>query len=138
MSIPADMVALQREAGSTRLRPSQPRSLLHRGVQITVVNMIILFSFLLPYFMYLLRYLARTERKYKVSENLVGHGMDLVNAVGKQGIYITEAIGQMNDGKVRQGFLEVLTWTVDSVTAGISDGVGEGLSIVGARSTATL
>lgn len=134
----SDVVTVQRRAGSSQSGPSQPRSLLHRGVQVTVVNMIIIFSFLLPYFMYLLRYIARTERKYKVSENLVGHGMDLVSAVGKQGIYITESLGQMNDGKVRQGLLEVLTWTVDSVTSGISEGVGEGLSIVGARSTAAV
>lgn len=138
IAIPSDVVTVQRQTGSPQPGPSQPRSLLHRGVQVAVVNVIIIFSFLLPYFMYLLRYIARTERKYKVSESLVGHGMDLVSAVGKQGIYITESIGQMNDGKVRQGLLEVLTWTVDSVTSGISEGVGEGLSIVGARSTAAM
>ena len=103
-----------------------------------VVNAIILLSFLMPYIMYLLRYLARTERKYKVSENLVGQGMDFVNAIGKQGIHLTETIGQMNDGKVGQTLLEALTWTTDGVTRGISDGVGEGLAIVGSRNITSM
>lgn len=130
-----ELEIVRREAGSTRIAQSQPRSLLHRGVQVTVVNLIIILGFLMPYMICFVRYLARTERKYKVSENLVGYGMDFVNEVGKQGIHITEAIGQMNDGKVRQGFLEVVTWTVDGVTGGISDGLGEGLSIIGSRNS---
>ncbi|CAM1511439.1 Fc.00g089520.m01.CDS01 [Cosmosporella sp. VM-42] len=134
----SDPVAMRREAGSARTAAAQPRSLLHRAVQITVVNSIILLSFLMPYVMYLLRYAARTERKYKISENLVGQGMDFVNAIGKQGIQLTESIGQMNDGKVGQTFLEALTWTADGVTRGISDGVGEGLAIVGSRSITSM
>lgn len=117
---------------SNQVTPSQPRSIIHRGVQMTVVNLIFVLSFLAPYLLLLVRYAARLERKYKISEKLVGHGVDIVNSIGKQSASLTEAIGQMNDGKVAQALLEVFVWTVDGVTQGISDGIGE--SIVGSRS----
>lgn len=115
-------------------RPSQPRSILHRGVRMTVVTMIFIWSILMPYLMYLLRSAARVERKYKLSETFVSHGMEFVNSIGKQSVSLTESMCQMNDGKVGQALTEALIWTVDGVAQGISDGVGEGLSIVSARS----
>ena len=36
--------------------------------------------------MHLLRYAARMERKYKVSETVVGHGLDFVNSIVKQSV----------------------------------------------------
>ncbi|KAI5463345.1 hypothetical protein BGZ63DRAFT_353034 [Mariannaea sp. PMI_226] len=114
-------------------RHSQPRSILHRSVQTTVVNMIFLWSFLMPYLMYLLKYAARMERKYKLSETVVSHGMEFVNSIGKQSASLTESMYQMNDGKVGQALTGALVWTVDGLAQGISDGVGEGLSIVSSR-----
>ncbi|KAJ4210085.1 hypothetical protein NW767_000360 [Fusarium falciforme] len=123
----------QLQTSSSRAGPSRKRSILHRGVQMTVVNLIFFLSFLMPYLLYLIRCAARLERKYKISEVVVGHGIDFVNSIGKQSASLTETIGQMNDGKVGQALLEAFVWTVDGVTQGISDGLGEGLSIVGSR-----
>ena len=122
------------EDNPNRIRVNQPRSIIHRGVQMTVVNLIFFLSFLMPYLLLLVRCAARLERKYKISETIIGHGVDLANSIGKQSASLTEAVGQMNDGKVAQALLEVFVWTVDGVTQGISDGLGEGLSIVGSKS----
>ncbi|KPM38743.1 hypothetical protein AK830_g7811 [Neonectria ditissima] len=130
----ADLATVRPGAGSSALpSSSQPRSILHRGVQMTVVNVIFILSFLMPYLMYLLKYAARMERKYRISEIVVGHGLEIVNSIGKQSASITESMCQMNDGKVGQALLEAMLWTIDGVAQGISDGVGEGLSIVGAK-----
>lgn len=112
---------------------NQPRSILHRGVQMVVVNMVFLMSILMPYLVCLLRYAARMERKYKLSERVVGHSLDLAKSIGKQSASLTETLCQMNDGKVGQALTEAVIWTVDGVAQGISDGVGEGLSMLGAR-----
>ena len=139
-ALPEDVAHLDLEAvqpgrdGSTQCASGRPRSILHRSVQITVVNLIFALSFLLPYLMYLIRYIARMERKYKVSETVVGHWLDLVNSIGKQSLSLTETMCQMNEGKVGQALLKAFIWTVDGVAQGISDGFGEGLSIVGGRS----
>ncbi|KAK7431472.1 hypothetical protein QQZ08_001962 [Neonectria magnoliae] len=129
-----DLASVRPGAGSGgAASSSQPRSILHRGVQMTVVNVIFVLSFLMPYLMYLLKYAARMERKYKISETVVSHGLEIVNSIGKQSASITETMCQMNDGKVGQVLLEAMLWTIDGVAQGISDGVGEGLSIVGAK-----
>jgi hypothetical protein len=129
----SDMALARAEPDSNHIHPSQSRSIIHRGVQMTVVNLIFFLIFLMPYLLLLVRCAARLERKYKISEKVVGHGVDLVNTIGKQSALLTEAIGQMNDGKVAQALLEVFVWTVDGVTQGISDGLGEGLLMVGSK-----
>ncbi|KAH6985387.1 hypothetical protein EDB80DRAFT_872946 [Ilyonectria destructans] len=106
-------------------------AILHRGVRITVVNLIFFLSFLMPYLIYLLRYAARTERKYKVSETLVSHGLDFVNSIGKQGVPLTESTCQMNDRKVR------LFWkhSYGQLMASPRGYWTAGLSIMGPRGT---
>ncbi|KAL4723147.1 hypothetical protein ACLX1H_009637 [Fusarium chlamydosporum] len=101
------------ESNRARTRANQSRSIIHRGVQMTVVNLIFFLSFLMPYLLLLIRYAARVERKYKISETIIGHGVDLANSIGKQSASLTEAVGQMNDGKVAQALLEVFVWTID-------------------------
>ncbi|KAL5592231.1 hypothetical protein FOBRF1_013257 [Fusarium oxysporum] len=108
-----DQVAVQQGGdGLTQSASGRPRSILHRSVQITVVSLIFVLSFMLPYLMYLIRHIARMERKYKVSETVVGHGLNFVNSIGKQSLALTESMCQMNDGKVGQALLEAFIWTV--------------------------
>ncbi|KAI3574012.1 hypothetical protein IWW34DRAFT_752901 [Fusarium oxysporum f. sp. albedinis] len=125
-----DQVAVQQGGdGLTQSASGRPRSILHRSVQITVVSLIFVLSFMLPYLMHLIRHIARMERKYKVFETVVGHGLSFVNSIGKQSLSLTETMCQMNDGKVGQALLEAFIWTVDGVTRGISEGLGEGLHL---------
>ncbi|KAL0944373.1 uncharacterized protein CTRU02_202260 [Colletotrichum truncatum] len=109
------------------------RSILHRGVQTAVVNIFILLHLALPYIILFLRLAARTEREYRISENLVGAGMSFANAVGSKGMRITGALCNVGDGRVGQALTEAIAWTVEGFTGGLSDGVGEGLTIVGAK-----
>ncbi|GKT59257.1 hypothetical protein ColTof4_12452 [Colletotrichum tofieldiae] len=106
------------------------RSILHRGVQTAVVNIFVLIHLALPYIILLLRLAARTEREYRISENLVGAGMGLANAIGSKGMRITGALCNVGDGRIGQALTEAIAWTVEGLTGGLSDGVGEGLSIV--------
>ncbi|EXL64474.1 hypothetical protein FOPG_19261 [Fusarium oxysporum f. sp. conglutinans race 2 54008] len=124
-----DQVAVQQGDGLTQSASGRPRSILHRSVQITVVSLIFVLNFMLPYLMYLIRHIARMERKYKVFETVVGHGLSFVNSIGKQSLSLTEMMCQMNDGKVGQALLEAFIWTVDGVARGISEGLGEGLHL---------
>ncbi|KAJ3455118.1 hypothetical protein MRS44_013718 [Fusarium solani] len=126
--------AVQLGVGFTPCASGQPRSILRRGVQMFVVNLISFLNFLLPYLMYLPRHAARMERKYKVFETVVGLGLGFVNSIGKQSVSFTETMCQMNDGRVGKALLEAFIWTVDRVAHEIPDGFGEGLSIMGAGS----
>lgn len=110
--------------------PSQHRrSLVHRAVQLLVVNLFLAIYFALPYLIFLIKSAASIERRYKVSETMVGHGMNLAGAAGRQCSQLAGAVLNMNDGKVGQGLSRAVAWTVEEVTRGISDGVGEGLVV---------
>lgn len=105
------------------------RSLLHRSVQHLVVNIFLFTHFILPYLIHLVKSLAVVERRYKVSETVVGHGVTLASAAGRQCSHLAGAVLNMNDGRVGQGLSRVVAWMVEEVTRGISDGVGEGLVV---------
>ncbi|SCO92521.1 uncharacterized protein FRV6_16649 [Fusarium oxysporum] len=124
-----DQAAVQQADGLTQSASGRPRSILHCSVQIIVVSLIFVLSFMLPYLMYLIRHIARMERKYKVFETVVGHGLSFVNSIGKQSLSLTETMCQMNYGKVGQALLEAFIWTVDRVARWMSEGLGECLHL---------
>ncbi|ROT40705.1 hypothetical protein SODALDRAFT_376471 [Sodiomyces alkalinus F11] len=111
----------------------QPKSLLHRLVQTLVIHMFILAHLALPYIVLLLRLVARTEREYKISANVVSAGVGFANALGSQGIRVTGTVCSMGDGRVGQVLADGVTWVVEGFTAGLTDGVAEGLALTGMK-----
>lgn len=122
----AQALSNDRHAG-TQYPNQDRRSLVHRAVQLLVANLFLAIHFALPYLVFLIKSAATVERRYKVSETVVGHGMNLAGAAGRQCSQLAGAVLNMNDGKVGQGLSRAVAWTVEEVTRGISDGVGEGL-----------
>jgi hypothetical protein len=111
---------------------NQP-SLLHRMLASTIVQMFILFQFVLPYLKYLLSAAYQYEREHKISEKVLTQSIETVDTIGKRSLSITGAIYGMGDGKVGQIITDVATWFVEGITGGIHEGVGEGMVIMGAR-----
>ena len=101
-----------------------------------VVNLLLFIHFILPYAIMMLKSAATLERKYKVSETLVGHGMTFFNAVGRRGTHIVEVVLSAADGRSKEGAPGVATWLLEEVTRGVSDGLGEGLFMVKYKETA--
>jgi len=113
--------------------PDAQPSLLHRTLASTIVQIFILFQFLLPYLKYLLSTAYQYEREHKISEKVFSQGIDTVDTIGKRSLVITGAIYGMGDGKVGQMITTAASWFVEGVTGGIHEGVGEGMVIIGAR-----
>lgn len=112
--------------------PGLPKSLVHRLVQMIVLNLFLLAHFLLPYIVTILKSMAKVEREYKISEMIVGHGMNCFNAAGKHCGRLVEVVLSANnggDGRSDQSVSGTFSWAVEEVTRGISDGVGEGLIV---------
>jgi len=112
-------------------RPEQP-SLLHRTLATTIIQLFILFQFILPYLKYLLAAAYRYDRKHKISERVLSQGIETVDSLGKTSLSLTGAIYGMGDGKVGQMITETAAWFVEGVTGGIHVGVGDGLVLMGA------
>lgn len=111
---------------------SDQPSLLHRILASTIVQLFILFQFILPYLKYLLGAAYQYDREHKISEKLFSQGIETVDSLGKTGLTFTSAIYGMGDGKVGQMITQTAAWFVEGVTGGIHEGVGEGMVILGA------
>lgn len=108
-------------------------TLLQRGMKVVVATAIAWFCIVWPYVLLLLKLGAHYERKYKVSEQLLGRGIVLANALGKKSVAVSQVIGKMGDGMVGHVLNGAVAWTVHGVASGISEGVEEGLSQTGGR-----
>ncbi|KAJ9138926.1 hypothetical protein NKR23_g8229 [Pleurostoma richardsiae] len=135
-SLPTTFGSMSATGGLPNSASSQAygeRNVLHRSIQTVVVKLFVLLHLIMPYVIFLLRQLAQLERKYKVSENVVGQTIELANAFGRCSVSLSGTIYNMSDGKVGQALANVFAWAIEGVAGGISDGVGEGLARVGAR-----
>lgn len=103
-----------------------PKSTVHRIVQALVVNMVLITHFILPYIVLVLKAVASVERRYKMSEAIIGHGMGFFNAAGRHCARVAEVVLSTNDGTAAKGVSNTFAWTVEEVTRGVSDGLGEG------------
>ena len=111
---------------------SDQPSLLHRTLASTIIQLFILFQFILPYLKYLLSAAYQYDREHKISEKLFSHGIETVDSLGKTGMSFTSTIYGMGDGKVGQVITQTAAWFLEGVTGGIHEGVGEGMVIIGA------
>ncbi len=107
-------------------------SLLHRTLASTIVQLFIIFQFLLPYLKCLLSAGYQYDREHKISEKLFSQGIESVDSLGKTGMNLTTAIYGMGDGRVGRVITRTAAWFVEGITGGIHEGVGEGMVIVGA------
>ena len=111
---------------------SDQPSLLHRTLASTIVQLFILFQFVLPYLKFLLSAAYQYDREHKISEKVISQGIETVDSLGKTGLSFTSALYGMCDGNVGQVITQTAAWFVEGITGGIHEGVGEGLVIMGA------
>lgn len=97
-----------------------------------MVQMFILAHLALPYVVLLARLAARAEREYNISHNLASAGWGLVHSIGAQGVKATGTLCGIGDGRVGQAIAEAVAWTVEGVSGGLSEGVRQGMVIMGA------
>jgi hypothetical protein len=121
-------------AFTTQPYPSQPnqRSLLHRTLASTIIQLFVLFQFILPYLKHLLSAAYQYDREHKISEKILSQGIVTVDSLGKTTLGMTSAIYGMGDGRVGQLITETTAWIIEGITGGIHEGVGEGMVILGA------
>ncbi|RKU46804.1 hypothetical protein DL546_007257 [Coniochaeta pulveracea] len=108
-------------------------TLLQQMLRLVVARAIVWFCIIWPYVLLLLRMGAHYERKYKVSEQLLGGGIVLLNAIGERSSAVSRVIGSMGDGAVGRIVTDAFAWTVQGVATGVSEGVEEGLSLTGEK-----
>jgi hypothetical protein len=115
---------------STTSFPTE-RSLLHRTLSSSIVQLFLLFQFLLPYFTYFLAAVYQYDREHKIVQRGIAQGVETLNQVGRSNVALGSVVLEMCDGKVGRVVGELTKWLVEGVTGGIQEGVGEVMVIVG-------
>lgn len=112
-------------------RPSdRGRTFLRRAVQTIVARFVWFMYLFIRFIMLLITAGAYYERRYNISQHLVARGFVVANAMGRQSVILSGRVAQMGDGRVGQTVTGLAAWTVESLTGGIQDGVGEGLHMI--------
>ncbi|KAI0478888.1 hypothetical protein GGR56DRAFT_348577 [Xylariaceae sp. FL0804] len=106
------------------------KTLLQRGVASLVKLLVVLVNLLLLSAVVAVRMGAQFEHQYHISENLASRGVVLAGALGRRSVQLSTKICGMSDGRVGRVMGDFTAWTVDNVTAGIQDGLGQGLKVI--------
>ena len=107
------------------------KSLLHRLLASGIVQLFILFSFVLPYVKITMTSAYNYERSHHLSERVLGAGMNILDLLGKRVISITGMILYSGNGKVSGILVGSFAWWINSISGGIHDGIGEGMARMG-------
>ncbi|TGO13542.1 hypothetical protein BTUL_0068g00510 [Botrytis tulipae] len=137
-AIPTEIVeSLQEESytseNSQDSNTGEPPSLLQRSIAAIIIQLFILFQFILPYLKQILSSAYQYDRTHKISEKVLSKGIVTVDTIGKSSLAVTCAVYGMSDGKVGQALRDAAAWIVEGVTGGVHEGVSEGLMMLGAR-----
>jgi hypothetical protein len=138
-ALPQGVVPLQLEDSthaSTSQTAHQP-SILHRTLASTIVQLFILFQFILPHLKCIMSSAYQYDRAHKISERVLSGSISTVDTIGRRGLLITEAVLNIGDGKVGQMMAHAASWFVEGVAGGIQEGLGEGMVIIGVTRRAT-
>jgi hypothetical protein len=142
-AVPSDVLDLSQvntsskevvRAGERRLAEQsgeEPPSFLHRALATFIVQMFVLFQFLLPYINIFAAAAYKYERQNRISERVFASSMNTMDGMMKNTIKVGNSVYQMNDGKVGHALNNLICWWVKGVTGGIHQGVGEGLVVLG-------
>jgi hypothetical protein len=142
-AVPADVLDLSQVNTSSKevVRAAERRlaeqngeespSFLHRALATFIVEMFVLFQFLLPYINIFAAAAYKYERQNRISERVFASSMNTMDGIMKSTVRLGNSVCQMNDGKVGQALNDLICWWVRSVTGGIHQGVGEGLAVLG-------
>lgn len=130
-------VVIQQQTGPYQPAGTPPKpSALQQAIAGLIVQLFVITQFLLPYIKYCFAVLYKYERQHRISERVIASSVQTCEGMMKTGLQVTNAICRMNDGKVGQALNEMSVWWVTGVTAGIHQGVGDGLTLLGAKNDA--
>ncbi|KAE9974416.1 hypothetical protein Vi05172_g326 [Venturia inaequalis] len=109
----------------------EPPSFLHRALATFIVQMFLLFQFLIPYINIFAAAAYKYERQNRISERVFASSVNTMDGVMKSTVRLGNSVCQMNDGKVGQALNDLVCWWIRGITGGVHSGVQEGLVVLG-------
>lgn len=108
--------------------PRHPPSLLHRGLASTVIILCLLIRLLLPHAKYLSAQAFTYNQTHNISQRVFTTTVSMADSLGKKSLSVAStAFGN-------QAVLAAMTYCVDGVCGGLTEGLGEGMKAIDASS----
>lgn len=111
--------------------PARP-PLLQRSVAALTCALFLLAAFLLPYLQLLLRQAYQFERRHRVSDRALARGVAAADLVARRTLALAAQVCAMHDGRVGAVVKQAGFYVVQNCSAGVYDGLGEGVLALGA------
>jgi hypothetical protein len=105
-------------------------TILHRGTQIIITELMVWVWVMCPHMLFLLRRISYYQ--YKISENIIRRGATLANAAS---LRLSRAISNIRTGSVRQVLLAAIALATQDIASGFLEGIKVGSSRIARRSS---
>ncbi|KAI0100615.1 hypothetical protein GGR51DRAFT_563949 [Nemania sp. FL0031] len=110
--------------------PPESRTVLQRWVAGCVAILVVLAHLALSYATIVARVGAYYERKHNISQQIASKSFIFATAIGRHGVILSAKICAMKDGRVGKVVSSIASWTMESVSYGIQEGIGQGMMMV--------
>lgn len=110
-----------------------PRTFLHRLAAQFIVQAFVLISFLIPWLQYLLGHAFRFNRQHRVTERFFVGTLSTADVLARATAGLFSTIWSLQDGRLARVLESLASWLITSLSAGVYDGVGEGMAVIGLR-----
>ncbi len=108
--------------------PQHPPSLLHRGLASTIIVLCLLVRLLLPYLKYLSAQAYTYNQTHNIVQRVLTTTVSTTDSLGKKSLSIASTV--FGNAAV----LAAMTYCVDGVCGGLTEGLGEGIKAIDASS----
>ncbi|KAI2607287.1 uncharacterized protein GGS25DRAFT_495129 [Hypoxylon fragiforme] len=121
-------------SGGLGWQPSdRAKTFVHSTVQGCVASLVFFAYIFLSFLAVVIRTGAYFERQYNISEHLISNSYLFATTVGKHSGALGEKIHTISEGKLGKTLVELTAWTVENVSRGVQDGIGQGLLLIQQR-----
>ena len=108
-------------------------SLLHRLLASGIVQLFLIFSFVVPHVKFFLHSAYKYDRTHHISERLLTASLDTMGQMGRKGFGVALTLVNSGNGRVGSILTGAFAWWIEGVSGGIHDGVGEIMALVNVR-----
>lgn len=113
--------------------PVQGRTILQRIAAAVTVKLFVLASLLIPWAQCLFARAIRFNREYRLSERLFASTWTTADILSRFTGTLLASIWTLQDGRLARLLEALASWLITSLSAGVYDGVGEGMAVIGLR-----
>ena len=125
-----DRVPRYSNACPERSSASSGSNLLGRSIAFIIVQLALLFSFVLPLLTQFLSLCLRYERRHRLTERALIHGGKALEALGEKGLDLRDVFFRFSEGRVGEAVSKAGTWVANGVVHGVNDGAGKSLVVI--------